>query len=76
MTRPLTLIGLMGLSLLLAACGGGKDEIIFDTAVGPNTQAQMRTLPNDLRGDTDNRRHVPAPAPADMEPASSDGGRE
>ena len=43
--------------LLLTACGGGGDEIVFDTTLGPQTKLQIETLPGTLEGDTDNARY-------------------
>lgn len=46
---------------LLAGCGifGKKEpEFIFDEEVGPNTKAQVETLPEGLVGDTENSRHT------------------
>lgn len=40
--------------LALSACSvfeGKGDEIIFDKTLGPKTQAQIKPLPKDLRGD-------------------------
>lgn len=42
---------------LLAACGGGGDEIVFDTTLGPQTKVQIETLPDTLKGDADNARY-------------------
>lgn len=39
------------LSLALSACGvfdGQPDEVVFDTTLGPETDIQIRQLPNDL----------------------------
>ncbi|TNE66394.1 MAG: hypothetical protein EP335_03775 [Alphaproteobacteria bacterium] len=43
--------------LMLAACGGKGDEIVFDTTVGPNTAAQVQSLPKTLEGDHANARY-------------------
>lgn len=52
---------LVFISLGLAACGGGGDEIIFDTRLGPATRLQVETLPNTLSGDTANARYSSIP---------------
>ena len=62
-------------SSLLAACGifGGGDEkkeIIFDTAVGPDTREQVRSLPGGLKSDSENARHSQANPPSDMDPST------
>lgn len=38
--------------------GEDTDQVFFDDAVGPNSQAQSTTLPGDLRGDVENRAHT------------------
>ncbi|WP_308909335.1 hypothetical protein [Pseudokordiimonas caeni] len=49
---------------MLAGCGifdSKGDEIVFDTRLGPQTEAQAKSLPGDLRGDTDHASHSPSP---------------
>jgi hypothetical protein len=56
MKRVLPFLCLLGLS----ACGifeGDGDEIVFDTALGPRTVAQVKTLPGTLEGDSAAARH-------------------
>ncbi|NVJ97836.1 MAG: hypothetical protein HWE25_06775 [Alphaproteobacteria bacterium] len=43
--------------LALAACSGKGDEIVFDTTLGPRSEAQADSLPNTLEGDRANARH-------------------
>lgn len=45
-------------ALALSACGGSSgDEIVFDTVLGPETKAQIETLPDTLAGDSQNARY-------------------
>ena len=72
-----TLITLALLSL--TACGGGDagQDIVFETVVGPNTQSQIKALPNDMRGVQGDQRYLSTPPPEDMDPAPNtedDGG--
>ncbi|WP_231727329.1 hypothetical protein [Kordiimonas lipolytica] len=41
----------------LAACSSDGDEIVFDTTLGPRTEAQVESLPSNLKGDSDNARY-------------------
>ncbi|MBL4839024.1 MAG: hypothetical protein JKY34_15760 [Kordiimonadaceae bacterium] len=41
----------------LTACSSDGDEIVFNTALGPQTETQVKSLPSDLRGDSDSARH-------------------
>jgi len=46
--------------LVLSACsifGSDDKEIIFDTALGPDTKDQVASLPSTLKGDADNARY-------------------
>lgn len=48
---------------VLAASGcsifeSGGDEVVFDTALGPQTKAQIRTLPPGLVGDEKPNRYL------------------
>jgi hypothetical protein len=46
--------------MTLSACSifeGKGDEIVFDTALGPSTESQAASLPNNLKGDSDNARY-------------------
>jgi len=46
--------------LLLSACslfGSNDKEIIFDTALGPNTKGLVADLPSTLKGDADHARY-------------------
>lgn len=47
--------------LLLAACGGNKEVIYFDTDDGPRSKDLVKTLPDDLQGDEQNRRYSSFP---------------
>ncbi|UTW56396.1 hypothetical protein [Kordiimonas sp. SCSIO 12610] len=51
------------LFLSLGACsifgGGDGDEIIFDTALGPETKLQIRELDEGLVGDSENAQYLP-----------------
>ncbi len=45
----------------LSACSlfeSKGDEIIFNTALGPDTEAQIKTLPATLEGDVENKNHL------------------
>lgn len=47
--------------LLLPACSIFEkkgDEIVFDTVLGPETDAQIATLPATLEGDSSNARYM------------------
>ena len=37
------------------------DEIVFDTTLGPRTEAQIKSLPSTLEGDTGNARYSNEP---------------
>ncbi len=52
-----TLLVLVPTMFLLAGCGSGGDEIVFDTTLGPDTDDQIKGLPTTLHGDTDNARY-------------------
>ncbi|MFC3053022.1 hypothetical protein [Kordiimonas pumila] len=46
--------------LNLSACSifkGKGDTIVFDTVLGPETKAQVKTLPSNLKGDSENARY-------------------
>ena len=43
---------LIAATLSLAACSSDGDTIVFNTALGPDTGNQIKTLPSDLRGDS------------------------
>lgn len=43
--------------VLLSACGGSGDEIVFDTVLGPETEKQIEILPANLQGDAENARY-------------------
>lgn len=49
---------LLSAVLLVSACSSGGDEIVFDTVLGPVTEAQLETLPNTLEGDRANANHM------------------
>ena len=44
-------------ALPLVACGGGGDEVVFDTVLGPETERQIEALPSTLEGDAENARY-------------------
>ena len=47
--------------LAVAGCGwfgSDKEEIFFDDRLGPNTEAQVESLPGGLIGDKTNARHT------------------
>lgn len=48
--------------LLLPACSifekDNSDEIVFDTVLGPETEAQIAALPSTLEGDKANARYM------------------
>ena len=48
---------LIAAALTLAACSSDGDTIVFNTALGPDTGDQIKTLPSDLRGDSDRANH-------------------
>lgn len=49
---------ILSAALLVSACSSGGDEIVFDTVLGPVTEAQIETLPNTLEGDRANANHM------------------
>ena len=47
--------------LSLSACSlfdSKKDEIIFDTTLGPRTKDQIESIPSTLQGDKENKNHL------------------
>lgn len=53
-------IAILTLLVSLSACSvfkGKGDAVVFDTVLGPNAKEQAKSLPSDLRGDSDNARH-------------------
>ena len=50
---------LIAATLSLAACSSDGDTIVFNTALGPDTGSQIKTLPSDLRGDSGSASHSP-----------------
>lgn len=60
MKKLFAIAALMSASQLLSACSifeSKGDEIIFDTTLGPATESQVASLPNTLKGDSDNARY-------------------
>ena len=61
MPRVVTKTVFMALGLAVAGCGwfgSDKEEIFFDDRLGPNTEAQVESLPGGLIGDKTNARHT------------------
>ncbi|WP_417452131.1 hypothetical protein [Kordiimonas sp.] len=56
MKKPFVIAALMSLSACSIFESKG-DEIIFDTTLGPATETQAETLPNNLKGDKENARY-------------------
>ncbi len=44
-------------AVLLSACGGGGDTVVFNSVLGPETEKQIETLPSTLEGDRANARY-------------------
>ncbi len=64
------------LGLSLGGCGlfsGSGDQVVFDDAVGPNTQALAKTLPDNLKADSENANYSGKSEPADLKKEDPDG---
>jgi len=48
---------LIAAALTLTGCSSDGDTIVFNTALGPDTGEQIKSLPSDLRGDSDQANH-------------------
>lgn len=62
--------------LSLSGCGlfsSEKEEIIFDDVTGPDTRALSKNLPQDLKGDAENRAYSGSRVGEGLEKKDPDG---